>query len=477
MSAIFLFTPFPGTQSVTKGFDANLKQILGPQGSVASELSQNTKSTSPDDSSFQQYIVVLSALNGSALENEWTNPFRSKITYYSADSNSELAATLWNYMVHIHRSISKLDAVSIDQLKTAKALIADLNATCINFRNTCGKIEQHAFFNVKMADFIQAFSDYLADLLTFNVVMANNKGSKSATCTALQCVAQLKKCSDLSRHIEDEARSYFGPLLTAMTAYWNAFSYLHGAKLLDEGGEYGKALACYRRACEFTQHKVTLAYAPAIVTSLGMLGTLCKTAEIKAQNDNKTIYHAFVPGEVPPLPAPFKHINIEATKRLIIGYTETSALPPAGGYDEVQQTLVDSGPPPPPWQPENAPTQYPGPNQQQGPPVWIPPGQAPPHAPVDNFPQWQQLQGMKSQIVPKLQQLTTVPQYSSVATKLQAQLNQAFQSDNLIQQAIDQYNSGQSAMPKENIEAMIQQAFKFYQSIQERIRQLETTGQ
>ena len=462
MKTSLLLHPFPFAKSEPPD-QSSFASVFGNEAPEALKLALATKKSNPESSSFQPYLEKLYQKLNNSFSATWHNPFESSKLINSKGIESEILATLWNYMASLHSDLLHCDSSDEDSLKMIRDVISDLFALEKNFNQISSMIQNPVFTN-DLAIFIESYNQYIADFWQVNFVLL--KKPHLAPKPLARCIGDIKRCHQFVRKLTVEERTYFDVICKAIENYLQAYIYFVIGNNLTKDLKYGDAIANYQIGNKFAKNTVNINFSPQLSTANNIMKAALNNALQSAIQNNQNIYNQRVPDTPEELPQPGPATPITPSSHLL--FFNSDSIP----SDEVPPPQQF---PPPPLPPQQFQPPSPPPQQFQPPPPYN--NQSSQRLSQNTgFPEWDALLALKQKILPRISNLLQNPNptYQMICGQLNSQIGQASASDAMIQGMIDSYNT--QGGNKNDILNAIKQATTFYTQVEERLNKLETTG-
>lgn len=482
MKTQLLFVPFP--KSNGKITDPNgFAQLFPTDHQKIADLANKTKCPNPDISAFRPYILALSTKRKSQIQAVWSDPFNVAHNDASRAIESEIAATIWNYIATLHNKILSMNASDTNDLKSMKADFQEIRACNVAFQDIL-LIIQNPIFTPALSNFMALYSKFIHSIWQlFVVINLNEKLSPKVTVT---CINNLQPLISTLPRLSITAQNYFSPALTILKSYLEGYLRYRLAMQCKDSAQYGDAISYLQAAQKFMNVPMkSTAYTTTIYSGHQMLlKVITETLNILLK-DNQTIYHQYVKPDPPPLPPPHELSDLTPSSPLLSGtstiaQTAPNVVPnmppmpfqyptfttPNVAYPTLQNPII------PPTNPYNAhsssaiappsPSAKPIPNRSE----------------KDlNLEEWKIVCALKDALVPRLNKLMANPNSStrSVATNLNQKLQVAIKGDEKIASSIKNYTTT-ATLSADTVNEFIKQADIFYSQLEERLNILERTG-
>lgn len=509
MQTCLLFLPFPHSKGSTNDVSA-FTQLFQNESSSMLELSRVTKIKGGALTSFRPYIRALSTRRGSQIQAVWTDPFNPSNFIPSRAIESEIAATIWNYVVALHNKILQTDSSNVESLKEIKKQLEEINACNTAFEEILGII-QHPVFTPSLAHFMKLYNNYISSYWQLSCIITLKEDL--APTLAVRCLEDIKMCENYMDHLNPTARNYFLPAIQSIRAYVESYSNYRLSFLEMKKLQYGVAISYLQRGIDLIKKRkdINAPYATSINMANKFLLNALTDSFNKIDRDNKNIYRQVVPN-TPALPKPYGRPEVGSTSSLLcapnevqsLGQNISSSTPNftnipnqipgsnAGYATYTNSSVPYPGPqsnyPSPPTisYPTIAPAQLP-PAGSPKPPQPQKPSQSPkaskPSQPPKksseplNTTEWDIVCALKKELLPRIKKAmaSTNPNIRNVAQTLIMQFNQASQIDPQIQDSINKCQADPSISP-DTVNPYIKQADVFYTQLEERLNILERTG-
>lgn len=496
-----LFIPFPhsnGSTSDTNSFN-QLFQSEAPQ---IMELSRTTKIKGGSLSSFRPYIRTLSTRRGSQIRSVWSDPFNQNYSIPSIAIESEIAATIWNYIGNIHVKILQADSSNIESLKKMRGELEEINACNAAFEDILSII-QHPFLNTHLAHFMKLYQNYICSYWQLSCISASKKNDfiPKASC---RCIEDIKACEKYCSQLNPSANNYMLPAIQLIRSYLEGYAnYILSFSSISRF-QYGEAISYLQNGIEIVKSRKNQNARSAISINTAnqfILNALTdKYNELKRKNDD--VYHDRVP-DTPRLPDPCAPPVVVLASPLLClpneiiqtnaqipninnSYSTMSNIPnPNPSQTPNYETYGQTNPIPFPYSNQpNAPPSIPTVNYPSIAPAPLPNPQ--PSVPTKksqspkkssesiNTKEWEIVCALKKELLPRIQKAmnNNDQNVSNVARSLFSQFQAASEIDIKIQESINNFQSNPS-ITADSINPYIKQADVFYTQLEERLNILE----
>ncbi|OHS96514.1 hypothetical protein TRFO_09897 [Tritrichomonas foetus] len=494
METSLLFLPFPISRGSNPDFNIFVHLFQGESQTII-KLSQATKRHFGDLESFRPYIQALSTKRKLQLPAIWTDPFNSNGSIPSQAVESEIAATIWNYVVALHQKVISMDASDKNSLKSMKEILSDISACNSAFNEIVSSI-QHPVFNCNLGNFMVSYHNYICSYWQLCCILTQKESL--APSLIVRCIEDITVCEASCRRLHTQGQTFMMPVLQAIKRYLNSYVRYRLGKNAKASMEYGIALSNFENGLQIAQGSKDsgVAYASQINFANKFILNALKDEVTVCRQENKNIYNQYVSPTPPNLPKPSAPANVGVGRPLFNNmgsiamttnnipnpqnnyahhnqFTSTTVSAPLGqgGYPSLNNTSLNNF----------QGTQNLPPNSFHHTQNNLNTGSTfnnlgnNINGSTLNVEEWKTVCTLKSLLAPRIQyvMMNQNPKFQAIGRELSGQLQFTEATDRMIQTAIDNFSKipGLSIFA---INSFIYQADIFYNSVEEKLNMLET---